>query len=170
MSAANTVPLPESKPRAMREHLVVPSIRSREALPRREHRRHLQGNPRFDPTARDSFQSRDSAQAGRHHRQGSGERPKPALPECSRHANGLATAEAGYRKWTRGGGEFGHRGGAARSASGYRGCGRARRCIEVGCEHVVILASSGPIAVRKEGGKTIPNSLTCAVISLPTRF
>jgi hypothetical protein len=29
-SAANSVPLPEPKPRAMREHFVMPSIRSRE--------------------------------------------------------------------------------------------------------------------------------------------
>ena len=47
------------------------------------------------PSACGAAESRPAAEAGRHHQQGSGERPQSALPARSRYANGFATAEAG---------------------------------------------------------------------------
>ena len=59
----------------------------------------------------DAVQSRHSAQAGRHHQQGAGERPQSALPARIRHAGRPATAEAGHRDGTSHSCEFRHGGG-----------------------------------------------------------
>ena len=42
-------------------------------------------------------ESRPPAKARRNHRQGAGERPQAALPECGRNSHGFAAAEARYR-------------------------------------------------------------------------
>ena len=61
-------------------------------------------------------ESRLAAEAGRHHQQGSGEGPQPALSERGGNASRSATAETGLRERTQFCGKFGH-GGDTRSSS-----------------------------------------------------
>ena len=58
-------------------------------------------------------------EAGRDHQQGAGERPQSPLSECSRHANGFAMPQAGFRERTQFSCNLGHGGCASTtSASG----------------------------------------------------
>ena len=66
------------------------------AVPRRKFRGCLQSHSRRVANICGEIESRCACQAGRDHQQGSGERLQFALPACSRHADGLAAAEARF--------------------------------------------------------------------------
>ena len=72
--------------------------------------RDMRRDPAPEPTAGVAVQSASRAASRRDYQQGSGERPQSSLSARGRHANGFATAEAGYRDGTSQS-EFRYRGG-----------------------------------------------------------
>ena len=110
------------------------------AVPRRHVGADLPGDSGPGADAAGPVESRSPAQAGRHHQQGAREGSQPALSACGGHSRRLATLEARYRYWARGGRKFGF--GADRAGSpdargnaclGLIARAYIRRSIRIGC-------------------------------------
>ena len=127
-------------------------------FPWREFCGHLQRDSGARTGSRDAAESRLAAQAGRHHQQGAGERPRAALSGRLGDASRPAAAEAGYGDGTSHSCEFRHGGGrTGKRLSGRPTAVASIRFLPCACSISVIERREGRRSSRR-GQETLEGS------------